>query len=142
MSSISIKRYSIAFKKQIVKEYESGLSIYALKEKYGITGGDTITSWIRSLSREGLRHKLMVIQQPEEQQRLQELEAKITELNELISTLTLDNFMYQRMIEVAEEELGYELKKKESIRSPKKPKAFKKKRKGRSSSANSTNGST
>ena len=132
MSSITIKRYSTAFKKQVVKEYESGETIYALNGKYGINGSTTIKKWIEQFGRKGLRHKLMVIQQPEEQDRIKRLEAEVAQLKEALAQASLDNFMYQRLIEVAEQELGYELKKNESTKPLSKPKKFKKKQKKRS----------
>ena len=37
-----VKRYSQAFKQEVVKEYEAGASAKYLSEKYGIGGGSTI----------------------------------------------------------------------------------------------------
>lgn len=129
MSQMIVKRYSIPFKKQIVKEYESGVSLTKLTQKYGIGGRQTIQRWIELYGREGVRHNLIMIQQPQERKRITELEAKIAELNGLVSELTLDNFMLNRVIEVAEDELGYELEKKRNTSSSKKPKKPKRKRK-------------
>ena len=38
MKTITMKRYSEAFKLQVVSEYESGQSVRALESEYGITG--------------------------------------------------------------------------------------------------------
>lgn len=135
MTQITVKRYSIPFKKQLVKEYESGVSLTKLHQKYGIGSQSTVKRWVEQYGREGLRHNLMVIQHPDEQKRTAELEAKISELNELVSQLTLDNFMYKRIIEVAEDELGYKLleaQKKTNIKSSKKPSKPKSRRGARS----------
>jgi len=44
----SQKDYTLTFKLQVVQEIESGeLSIYAARRKYGIQGGNTVTSWLR-----------------------------------------------------------------------------------------------
>lgn len=38
MEKEKVKRYSEAFRQQVVKEYEAGESVYKLKKKYGIGG--------------------------------------------------------------------------------------------------------
>ncbi len=42
MTQAVMKRYNKAFKVQVVREYEAGTSLSALREKYGIGGGNTI----------------------------------------------------------------------------------------------------
>lgn len=124
-----IRRYSLAFKKQVVQEYESGETGYALQMKYGIGGAQTITRWVENFGREGVRHKLMVIQQPEEQEHVKELEARIAELEKLAAQLSLDKFMLECSLAVAEEELGHKVKKKSPTSSSTKPKVASKKSK-------------
>jgi transposase-like protein len=41
------RRYGEAFKRQVVLEYESGVSVNALKKKYAIGGSETINLWIK-----------------------------------------------------------------------------------------------
>lgn len=123
-----VKRYSMAFKKQVVSEYEAGATMGALNRKYGITGEHTVKSWVKKYSREGLRHRLMVIQKPEEQNRVKELEGQISELEKLVAQLSMDKFMLERSLEVAEAELGYAVKKKIATSSSSTPK--KQRRKG------------
>ncbi|MEM7029469.1 MAG: transposase, partial [Chloroflexota bacterium] len=77
------KRYSLAFKRAIVAEYEKGASIEELRAKYGIGGSSTIQRWIEQYGRYGLREKLMVIQRPEEQNRVKEMQAKISQLEKI-----------------------------------------------------------
>jgi transposase len=105
------KRYSMAFKKQVVAEYEAGASLSALKQRYGITGATTIRGWVEQYGREGIRHKMVVIQQPEEQYRVRQLEAELQQMKALVAQLSLDKFLLQSTLTVAEEELGYEVKK-------------------------------
>ena len=93
MGRETIKRYSIAFKKHVVSEYESGDTLYELKKRYGITGATTINKWVERYGREGPRHKLMVIQQPEEQNRVRELEEKIKHLESVVAQLSIDKFL-------------------------------------------------
>jgi transposase-like protein len=35
MQKETVRRYSLAFKQQVVREYEAGVSIYKLRDKYG-----------------------------------------------------------------------------------------------------------
>ena len=46
MEKIAIRRYSEAFKKQMVREYEAGASAGRLREKYGIKGRSTVNTWV------------------------------------------------------------------------------------------------
>ena len=128
MGRETIKRYSIAFKKHVVSEYESGDTLYELKKRYGITGATTINKWVERYGREGLRHKLMVIQQPEEQNRVRELEEKIKHLESVVAQLSIDKFITECALTVAEEKLGYPIKKKSDMPSLTKPKKSTKKR--------------
>ena len=105
------KRYSIAFKKQVVREYESGESATYLGKKYGISGKSTVTRWVNEYGIEGSRYKLMHIQKPEERNRLKELEAENTLLKSVIADLHLDKLMLSSVVTVAGQELGIDLKK-------------------------------
>ncbi|MCP4357393.1 MAG: transposase [Chloroflexi bacterium] len=46
-----IKRYSQAFKQQVVREYEAGASIYSLRQKYGIGVYKSVKRWIEQYGR-------------------------------------------------------------------------------------------
>lgn len=99
---IVVKRYSIAFKQQIVKEYENGMSIARLKQKYGITGNTTIQKWIKKHGREGLRHQVMIIQSPDDQNEQKKMEAKMKLLEEVIINLTVENTILKSALAVEE----------------------------------------
>jgi transposase-like protein len=117
MAGITIKRYSEAFRIQVVREYEeSGSSICELHRKYGI-GKTTIQKWINRYSKEGVRHRLMVIQSPEEQNRIKELEERIRRQEELIARLALDKLMLESTLEVIERDYGIDVKKNASTSS-------------------------
>jgi transposase-like protein len=117
MEKIPVIRYSEAFKKQVVREYEGGVSALSLREKYGIKGTGTITRWLKKYGREGSRHKLMVIQTPEEQSRVKQLEKRVAELEKALAQVTLDKLMLETLVEVMEEEAGGEVKKNSVTRS-------------------------
>jgi len=111
MEKIALIRYSEAFKKEVVREYEGGASAGRLREKYGISGGSTISSWVKKYGREGSRYELMVIQRPEEQKRVKALEKRVQELERALGQVMLDKLMLESLVEVLEAEAGLEVKK-------------------------------
>lgn len=111
MKTVTIKRYSLAFKQAVVREYEDGESLTSLSHKYGITGTTTLKRWVEQFGRYGTRHKLMVIQKPEEQNRVRELEQQIRELEKALAQVTLDKIMLTATLEVVERDYNIKVKK-------------------------------
>jgi transposase len=107
----TIKRYSEAFKRQVVAEYEAGSNISILAKKYGITGGMTIKYWIRKYAKEGFRHELVRIQTAEEANRVKELEQRVTELEQALGKLMLEKLKLESILEVLQEKEGDVVKK-------------------------------
>ena len=99
MMKRTIKRYSEAFKRQVVTEYENGTSISALQKKYGITGKMTITKWIRKYGKAGFRHKMITIQTAEEANRVKELETQVRELEQALGKVTLEKLKLESILE-------------------------------------------
>ena len=106
------KRYSIAFKKQVVASYEAGASLNVLNQRYSIKGTTTIKRWVEQYGRAGIRHKIVTIQQPEEREQLRQLQTELKQMKELVAKLSLEKFILECTLAVAEEDLGYEVKKK------------------------------
>lgn len=69
----------------------------------------------------------MVVQTPEEQERVKELETQVAKLEKLIAQLSLDKFMLENSLAVAEEQLGHTVKKKSRTPSSTKRKGVSKK---------------
>lgn len=111
MAQREIKRYSLTFKKQVVREYEAGASVPSLMRKYGITGNQTIRNWVKIHSEKGSRTAMTEITDPRAQAELESLQEKVDALEQLVSQLSLDKFMLESCLKVAERELGYEVKK-------------------------------
>jgi len=108
------KRYSEAFKKQVVSEYEAGVSVNALRKKYGIGGSETINLWIKKYGREGFRHELIRIQTKDEIERIKALEKKVDELERVLGKVTLEKLKLESIVEELEETYGVEIKKNEA----------------------------
>ena len=102
------KRFSEAFKKQVVREFESGfLNKDQLQRKYGLGGNSTILKWCRKYG------KLAYPTQPAtgrpmkdpQQLRIKELEAKL-------KAAELKIKVYDKLIEVTNRELDADIVKK------------------------------
>jgi len=111
VQKVVIKRYSIAFKQKIVRKYEAGDSIKELRETYAIGGSTTIQRWVAKYGQKGLRHKLLIIQSPEEQNQVKVLKERIGQLEKLVARLSLDKLMLESSLAEAEELLGGAVKK-------------------------------
>ena len=111
MEKIAMKRYSEAFKQQVVSEYEGGQSVSALRRKYGITGNGTIERWVKKYGHAGLRHELIVIQRPDERKREKMLEKRVKELESAVAQLTLEKIVLEASLSEAEQLLGMAVKK-------------------------------
>ena len=105
------KRYSEAFRIQVVREYErEGASLNALQKRYGISP-TTLQKWIKKYSLQGIRHQFMVIQTPAEQDRMKVLEERNKQLEQLVAQLSLDKLMLESALVVVEREYGIDVKK-------------------------------
>ena len=113
MTKKKVKRYSEAFKRQVVTEYETGISVSDLQKKYGITGGVTIPAWIKKYAREGFRHELVRIQTIEEINRVKELEQQVEELEQALGKVVLEKLKLESILEELGERSGAEVKKNE-----------------------------
>lgn len=96
----SNKRYSEAVKRQVVTEFEAGVSIADLKKKYGITGTPTIPRWINKYSRQGFRHGTIYIQSADEIDQIKLLEKQVKELQQALGRMTLDKLKLESILQV------------------------------------------
>jgi transposase-like protein len=106
------KRYSEAFKRQVVAEYEAGASAGALCRKYGIGKVSSVTAWVKQYGHEGLRHGVVHIQTPEEADQLRQLEHERDLLQQVVADLTIQNHLLTGQLQVYEETYGREVLKK------------------------------
>jgi len=112
MKKEPVKRYSQAFRLQVVREYEAGASIYALLRKYGIGTHGTVKRWVERYSRTGYRSEVALVQSVEDQQEFKTMKARITELEAALAESVLERRMLTATLTAAEEALGLDLKKK------------------------------
>ena len=111
MEKIPVIRYSEAFKRQVVREYEAGASASRLREKYGIKGRSTITTWVKKYGREGSRYEMMVIQKPEERDQVKVLQERVQQLERAFAQAMLDKLMWESLVEEIAQDAGEDVKK-------------------------------
>ena len=127
----TIIRYSEAFKQQVVREFESGkLSRGQLRTKYQITGGSTISEWIKKYGSFGSIPKIIRVEKPDEKDQILALKEEIKRLKQAIADEVLDRKIAESTLEVICEDRGWdfeEVKKKAGLELQKKQLRKKKK---------------
>lgn len=105
-------RYSTSFKRKVVNEIESGkLTKNGARRLYGIGGGSIIQQWIKKFGKLHLLNKVVRIEMQDEVSKLKQLEKEKKELESALAQAHLKLLTYETIIEVAEEELGVDIKK-------------------------------
>jgi transposase-like protein len=95
----TIKRYSEAFRRQVVKEYEAGCTLSDLRKKYGIIGNTTVQRWVHKYSYQGLREGTIRVQTAEEANRVRELEQQVETLERALARTTLEKLKLESIVE-------------------------------------------
>lgn len=98
-----LKRYSEAFQREVVAEYEAGEALSTLRKKYGINGMLTIQNWVRKYGTQGLRTEVVYIQKAEEADRVRELEKQVKELEQALGKVTLEKLKLESILEELQE---------------------------------------
>jgi transposase-like protein len=111
MKKEPIRRYSQAFKQQVVREYEAGASVYSLQQKYGIKAHRTVQRWVGQYGRSGYRSEVVVIQTVEDQLEVKAMKERMAELESALAETVLENRMLKTTLEVASQALEMDLKK-------------------------------
>ncbi|MCH3939696.1 MAG: transposase [Bacteroidales bacterium] len=112
------RRYNDAEKLQIIEEYmNSGESMETFQGKYGM-GHCTLSRWMTKFGLSNTSQKQFnemkkaVERAPEKSQRELTLEAKVAQLEKELKEEKLKSLAFSTMIDVAEEELGIDIRKK------------------------------
>ena len=107
----TIYRYSIGFKRMVVKEVEDGLNIEFVRKKYGIGGAYTVQKWIKLFGKTALLNKMIKIETMEERDRLKQLEEENKRLKMALADAFLAKDCLEEVIKMANEEYKTDLKK-------------------------------
>lgn len=124
MSQRTVVRYSLAFKRQVVAELESGrfASLEAARLHYGIGGAATLGAWVRRLGRNDLAPKVVRVEKPGERDQLKAMAARIRDLEHALAETQMQALLAEGHFRALCEQCGIE-----------DPEAQKKKRHGRPS---------
>ena len=96
-------RYSEAFKRKVVREFESGKfdSINATSKAYGINGKDTLMRWVRKYGNERHLPKKVRIETVEEKNELKEAKQRIRQLEEEVADIYMDYSLERAFLNIA-----------------------------------------
>jgi len=105
--------YSVAFKMQVVEDIENGLiSVEGARKLYGIPGSDTITTWVEKYGINGRINKAVYIMTKDEERELVVLRKENKRLQRALDDSHLQVLAWESLVEIAEDELHVDLKKK------------------------------
>lgn len=98
-----VKRYSEAFKLQVVREFESGVlsSEAEAQRKYGITGTGTVRNWLKRYGKGHLMKKVIRVETPGEKDRLKELEREVKRLKHALADAHIDLMLGEEYLKIA-----------------------------------------
>ena len=107
----TVRRYSEAFKRQVVAELERGKhrSIEAARRAYDITGSDTIRVWVRKYGREDLLPKIVRIETLKDRDELKEARKRIRNLETVAADAHIDYCLEKAYLHVACERMGVDV---------------------------------
>jgi transposase-like protein len=103
-----VRRYSEAFKRQVVEELEQGkfTSAFDAQQSYGILGDGTVSRWMKKYGRDNLFPKLVRIETMKEKDRVKEARMRIRNLETALSDAHIDNCLEHAFLEIACERMG------------------------------------
>jgi transposase-like protein len=106
-------RYSESFKLEIIRFIEEeGFSINTVRQRYGIAGGQTVQSWIKKYGKSQLLNKIIKVQTMNEIDEIKRLREENKALKLAYAELSLEHKCSEKVIELADEMFGMDLKKK------------------------------
>lgn len=105
------RKFSDEFKRSIVKEYESGhFSVLQLEKLYNISN-TSIYQWIYKYSTFNEQTVRIIEMKESSTQKLKDLERKVKELERVVGQKQLYIDYMEKMMEIAKDELGIDIKK-------------------------------
>ena len=107
-----IMRYSISFKRKVVKEIEEeGLGIAEAARRYGIKGSNVIQNWLKQMGRNHLLNKVVRVEMRGEKDRIKELESEIRKLKIALADSTMGKHALETLITIVNEHYQTDVKK-------------------------------
>lgn len=111
------RRYSDSFKREVIREVQEGhLSKAEALRKYNIPGSSSIIDWIRKFADTDIQEPKMDYSKSDKE----ELIKRIKELERKLEDEQIRSFGYNKMIDIAEEQLKISIRKKPDTKQSKK----------------------
>jgi len=105
------RRYSDEFKQELVKLFESGkYSVLQMERLYGVSNA-SIYDWIYKFSTFNEKSYRVVEMKESSSKKLQELEAKVKELEQIVGRKQIMIDYLNKMVDIAKEEYNIDIKK-------------------------------
>lgn len=109
----SHNRYSVAFKMQVVEEVENGLiSAEGARRLYNIAGKETVALWVEKYGINNRINKAVYVMTKDEELELIRLRKENKRLQQALDDSHIRVLAWESLVEVAEEDLHLNLKKK------------------------------
>ncbi len=104
-------RYSEAFKQQVVNELVAGKfgGVWAARKAYGITGSQTVQSWLRRYGRTDLMPRRVTITTMKEQDEKKALKERVRHLEKALADSHMRGVLDEEYLKLACERLGVEV---------------------------------
>ena len=104
------KRYSEAFKLQVVRELEQGRfdNPTAAGRAYGVNGAETVANWIRRYGKDHLLRRVIRVMKTDEQAEVKALRKRVRELERALADAHIDLKLEEAYVEMACEAAGIE----------------------------------
>ena len=111
MQQYIIRRYSVCFKQQVIRELEQGRfgCIEQARLHYEIGGNGTIQNWLKRYGRNDLQAKVMRVEKPNEADRIRELKRQVLELQQALGQTQAQNVLNAEHLKLACEQLGLDV---------------------------------
>lgn len=105
---IEIRRYSEAFRLQVLRELEEGkfASVCQAARAYDIRGGPTIHKWILRYGKTHLLSKVIRVETPKERDEMKEMRKRVRALEEALSDAHLELKLEKAYTKIACREAG------------------------------------
>lgn len=106
-----VRRYSEAFKRQVVSEIESGRfsSLRDASKHHGITGTVTVRQWVRRFGKNHLLAKVVRVEAVNEVDLVAGLRRQVEQLQKALGQTQAENLLRQEYLKLACEQLGEEV---------------------------------
>lgn len=98
----TVKRYSEAFKLQVMQDIETGRfgSAHEASGWYGITGTNTVSVWLRRYGKEHLLRKVMRVETKDELNEVKRLQREVAELTAALAKLSVKHLVQETYFEI------------------------------------------